>query len=108
MREYDKPIEPTSEETERLMNQEFGYDPDKRGSMVMEAEEYARRQWADSAPEDYVEGSKNDYLQGYHDAVEKACEWLDENAAHYIEVVNGVTLFNGHKMLCDYRKAMEG
>lgn len=78
MREYDKPIEPTSEETERLMNQEFGYDPDKRGSMVMEAEEYARRQWADSAPEDYVEGSKNDYLQGYHDAMEKACEWMEK------------------------------
>lgn len=39
--------------------------------------------------------------------IDKSCKWFNENAAHYIEVVNGVTLFNGYKMLCDYRKVME-
>lgn len=32
MKEYEKPIEPTSEETERLYADEYGYEENKRMS----------------------------------------------------------------------------
>lgn len=72
------------------------------------ATEYARRQWADSAPQDYVEGSKNDYLQGYHDAVDEVYNWIiNTYLGDYVtdEFGNGCE-GNNLKLANDMRKAL--
>ena len=48
------------------------------------------------------------YKEGYKDAVEKACEWL-ENHNDYIDVKDGnVTYVDMEKCVEDFRKADEG
>lgn len=50
----------------------------------------------------------NGYSNGYIQAVEKACEWL-ENHNDYIDVKDGnVTYFDMDKCVKDFRKAMNG
>ena len=44
---------------------------------------------------------EDNYNQGYHDAVEKACKWLKEN------VEGGVHLQSAHGFADRFRKAME-
>ena len=46
------------------------------------------------------------YKQGYHDAVEKACEWLKNNWREYVnQDRDGMILFGNWES--DFRKAME-
>ena len=47
------------------------------------------------------------YKQGYHDAIEKACDWLKKNFEYYIDV--GVWSYYTYedKLVEDFRKAME-
>ena len=47
------------------------------------------------------------YKQGYHDAIEKACDWLKKNFEYYIDVeVSSYYTYEG-KLIEDFRKAME-
>jgi hypothetical protein len=64
--------------------------------------------WADEHPNDEVlklrkmfESDQDAYKQGYKDAIEKACEWLEERQAVDLEVPNI------EKFISDFRKAME-
>ena len=46
------------------------------------------------------------YQQGYHDAIEKACEWLKNNWREYVnQDRDGMILFGNWES--DFRKAME-
>ena len=74
-------------------------------TLLETAEEYARRQWPDGASEDYVEGSKTDYLQGYHDAVDKALELLREYRACIIS--NSQTIYEFSTWASFFRKELE-
>ena len=73
------------------------------------AQEYARRQWPDSAPQDYVDGSKEDYLRGYADAVDDVYNWIiNTYLGDYVtdEFGNG-GIGDNVKLAKDLRKAME-
>ena len=45
--------------------------------------------------------------QGYHDAIEKACEWIKENFEYYVDVEVSSYYTYGDKFVEDFRKAME-
>ena len=55
------------------------------------------------------------YKQGYHDAIEKACEWLEENARDYACETIRCPYGEEEEIICDvhreivedFRKAME-
>ena len=47
------------------------------------------------------------YKQGYHDAIEKACEWLKENFEYYVDVEVSSYYTYEDKLVEDFRKAME-
>ena len=54
--------------------------------------------------------ARNAYADGYKDAIDKACEWLKENANKYVVDVGGryeTKLIVGGKCWEDFRKAME-
>ena len=47
------------------------------------------------------------YKQGYHDTIEKACDWLKKNFEYYIDV--GIWSYYTYedKLVEDFRKAIE-
>lgn len=47
------------------------------------------------------------YKQGYHDAIEKDCEWIKENFEYYVDVEVSSYYMYGDKFVRDFRKAME-
>ena len=47
------------------------------------------------------------YRQGYHDAAEKACEWIKENFEYYVDVEVSSYYTYEDKFVEDFRKAME-
>lgn len=44
------------------------------------------------------------YKQGFHDAVEKACEWWD---THYLDVITALSDGGWYDLLDNFKKAME-
>lgn len=89
-----------------------------REKQIIEASQlYAKHQqkpfmdgalWADEHPNDEVlklrkmfESDPDAYRQGYKDAIDKACEWLEERQAVDLEVPNI------EKFIEDFKKAME-
>lgn len=47
------------------------------------------------------------YKQGYHDAIEKACDWLKKNFEYYVDVEVSSYYTYEDKLVEDFRKAME-
>lgn len=47
------------------------------------------------------------YKQGYHDAIEKACEWIKENFEYYVDVEVSSYYIYDKQFVEDFRKAME-
>ena len=47
------------------------------------------------------------YKQGYHDAIEKACDWLKKNFEYYVDVEVSSYYTYEDKLIEDFRKAME-
>jgi len=63
-------------------------------------------EWADAHPVVKVGGALKNYELGYEDAINKACEWLDENMNDV-----GIRFMRGDEIkdIVDlFRKAMEG
>ena len=47
------------------------------------------------------------YKQGYHDAIEKACDWLKKNFEYYTDVEVSLYYTYEDKLVEDFRKVME-
>ena len=47
------------------------------------------------------------YKQGYHDAIEKACDWLKKNFEYYVDVEISSYYTYKDKLVEDFRKAIE-
>ena len=47
------------------------------------------------------------YKQGYHDAIEKACDWLKKNFEYYVDVEVSSYYTYEDKLVEDFRIAME-
>ena len=91
------------------------------------AAEYAKGQWDElTAKEAYIAGAKEQkaiddaekhYKQGYHDAIERACDWLKKELQYLaIEELKDIFYKNEFKIILksqvpdwlrDFRKAME-
>ena len=50
---------------------------------------------------------KLNYKQGYHDAIEKACDWLKKNFEYYVDVEVSSYYTYEDKLVKDFRKAIE-
>lgn len=78
-------------------------------SIIDKANEYiGHPQKMDESYTDTI--ARNAYADGYKDAIDKACEWLKENANKYVVDVGGryeTKLIVGGKCWEDFRKAME-
>ena len=55
--------------------------------------------------EQWQESALKNYERGYEDAIDKACEWLEQNAYHYCDDID--TLHES-ALIGDFRKAMKG
>ncbi len=51
-----------------------------------------------------LEALKESYKQGYKDAIDKACEWLNENLLHYWGQINAN---DTDEFIDNFKKAME-
>lgn len=100
---------------EKYDEEKFAY---KAGAYDQKAIDDAKLLKLKSAWEKQVQINHDDeanYKQGYHDAIDKACEWLEENARDYACATIRCPYGEEEEIICDvhreivedFRKAME-